>query len=1498
MLKLTPERRVLFVRSLWLTLLVLFGVFSFTLTLNHKPLTAYADSASTVNFQARLQTAAGAIVPDGDYNVEFKLYDDATLGGAHLLWTETRTGANTVAVKNGYLSVNLGSVTAFGSIDWSQKLWLTMNIGGTGTPSWDGEMSPRLPLTAIPYAFQSARASQADQLSTTANGNTSTLSIQGSASGHGNQTFVIQDQGAAGTYNLLTQNQADAGYVKLQGGSPVAQTGNIDITGTVTAGTLQGDLTTGYINGNGHTVQVNYNSTNGGEPALNVRGGIGIYGMTSGDVAGFTTPGGASRTAAISIASQGSTGGYAPISIGITSTDSDADGYGIIAFDQRGYAHNPTIAIASPDENQNFGLSFEGSNTTGYLKTSTNNITLKANGQDILTATNNSGTGLVTVAGGLQAASLDAASAGTLAIGNANATTINIAANDMSHTINIGTGNYDQTITIGNLQGASATVIRSGGGGTYLASTTSVTVQPAYLFEVQNASNAGVLTVDAANSNVYTGFNTNLEVRGTAKFDYGISIDYDHNLNYITPYTHTALSTAINVPTVDVPAYGTIFAFGLSAASDSTSRGMLIADGRTTAHQPTIGILSPDEDQIFGLSYDGGHSAGSSATGYIKNTANNIALQANGLNILTATNSSGTGLVSINGNLQASSLDTSSAGTLALGGSNATGISLGANTTLAAGKTLTITGDVTANRPSSPTEGMMYYDTTTKQLLTYSNGKWQGDRSTTTKIVAASNASQAEKDGADYVATGSGDQSTINSALTAAAGGKVYLTEGTYTLTGAISVPNNTTLAGAGVTTVLTVPNAQNGSYDMIANTDTSTGTNVTIRDLKIDGNSANQTSGTMYGIHLNGVGSGSGSSAIPGPTVSNVTAMNVYNGYGIAVATSFNGIITGNTTQGNGSTGILAAGGQLVISNNITQGNSNYGIYLNGASTTTVTGNYVRNGVAGIYIAGGSKNDSITGNNVNGSVTYGIYLYQQTSNNNISGNVLTNIGGNANNNAIVVESTSSSLNGLNNTITGNSISDTSATTTNYAIKIIGADTTNTYLSNNTFTTTPGGATINDAGTGTVYANQPTSESGGNIVFRSASSTSAFQIQNAGGTSLFNVNSSSSIISIGDATNGGTFINYGSTLNKAKALSNFDYTASSNTGTFGSAASTVDKFTSFTVNQTTSGQTLTLASPSDTTAGRTIYVANIGSTSVTVGGVTIPNGSTAAFFWNGTTWTSTAVSTGGSIIGTLDGNTASANGASIVGNTIYLQSASGGTPGLMTGAAQSFNGAKTFTGNILLSNTSTAALKIQDASNNALFTADTSTGTITFGTGSNTLVFTASGGLVASGTAQHTKTILLTPEYAGAVLDAASDSSCTSANNGTLTAGYDSTNRMNFYNWISTQTSAQCYDVVVQVPIPSDFSSWSGTPDIEMKKDSTGTGAYAIQIIPSSSTDANYGSYVSPGTLSTSWGNMATSSLSGTYTAGNYLTIKIRVTSTSSANVQLGNIKLTYNSKF
>lgn len=135
---------------------------------------AFPSTDRTLSFQARLLSASGAVVPDGYYNVQFKIYHGGTgtsagNPGGTLDWTETyinNGGNNGVEVRNGYLAVQLGSLNAFGtSVDWNlDDLWLSMNVAGSSTSCTsfgsspcvaDGEMVPMKRITATPYSLNS-----------------------------------------------------------------------------------------------------------------------------------------------------------------------------------------------------------------------------------------------------------------------------------------------------------------------------------------------------------------------------------------------------------------------------------------------------------------------------------------------------------------------------------------------------------------------------------------------------------------------------------------------------------------------------------------------------------------------------------------------------------------------------------------------------------------------------------------------------------------------------------------------------------------------------------------------------------------------------------------------------------------------------------------------------------------------------------------------------------------------------------------------------------------------------------------------------------------------------------------------------------------------------------------------------------------------------------------------------------------------------------------------
>ncbi len=421
--------------------------------------------------------------------------------------------------------------------------------------------------------------------------------------------------------------------------------------------------------------------------------------------------------------------------------------------------------------------------------------------------------------------------------------------------------------------------------------------------------------------------------------------------------------------------------------------------------------------------------------------------------------------------------------------------------------------------------------------------------------------------------------------------------------------------------------------------------------------------------------------------------------------------------------------------------------------------------------------------------------------------------------------------------------------------------------------------------------------------------SSAFQVQTAGGsTTVLNVNTSTNTVNVGVSGSGGVFNNYGATLNTPDTLSNF-----TSSGSIGTAASTVDIYTTFVIPQTTSSITLSLPSPTNTTSGRSIYIINTGTASFNISSpaVTLNAGAAASLVWeyNGSSgaWVSTAVSTGVSLIGSLDGGTANSNGAYISGNTLYLQSAGTSYPGLVNTTTQSFAGNKTFTGTAAIqpAGGSTTALQVLNGSNN-IMQVDSTNDQVIIGNSGNTITLSASSGYTAAGNARHAKKIVLTAEYAGAVL---SSTGC-SSDIGTMTAGYDGTQHENYYQWTTAQSSNQCYNIVVQVPIPSDFSSWNGSDPltVDVKTSDTTNGTVVATLLDTSNTAVtNWNTCALTPTAANTWvtsgagGTNAPAACgisSGTWTAGGVATLTLQIQAPNGGTTKVGNISLTYLSAF
>ncbi len=110
---------------------------------------ARADQPNTMSYQGRLKDTDGVVVDDGDYDFEFRLYDD--IAGGAMLWEEAQPD---VTVTDGYFAVSLGEVDGFfdgvgEDFDFSQPAYLSVEVNG------DDEMTPRVAANSVAYAYVS-----------------------------------------------------------------------------------------------------------------------------------------------------------------------------------------------------------------------------------------------------------------------------------------------------------------------------------------------------------------------------------------------------------------------------------------------------------------------------------------------------------------------------------------------------------------------------------------------------------------------------------------------------------------------------------------------------------------------------------------------------------------------------------------------------------------------------------------------------------------------------------------------------------------------------------------------------------------------------------------------------------------------------------------------------------------------------------------------------------------------------------------------------------------------------------------------------------------------------------------------------------------------------------------------------------------------------------------------------------------------------------------------
>jgi len=111
-------------------------------------ITVSAAVPQLLSYQGRAENANGPMV--GNYDVTFSLY--STSSGGTALWTE---GPRALLFDEGVYQSNLGGIESLSGLDFSQPLFLEIEIDGQ-------VMDERVELTSVPYAMYADKAENAD----------------------------------------------------------------------------------------------------------------------------------------------------------------------------------------------------------------------------------------------------------------------------------------------------------------------------------------------------------------------------------------------------------------------------------------------------------------------------------------------------------------------------------------------------------------------------------------------------------------------------------------------------------------------------------------------------------------------------------------------------------------------------------------------------------------------------------------------------------------------------------------------------------------------------------------------------------------------------------------------------------------------------------------------------------------------------------------------------------------------------------------------------------------------------------------------------------------------------------------------------------------------------------------------------------------------------------------------------------------------------------------
>ncbi len=144
---------------------------------------AQAVVPRTLSFQGALRDETGSLLPDGDYEIAFRIFDVEISG--EYLWEESQI----VPVGDSMFSAVLGKTNPL-DLPFDEQYWIELRVGN------DPWMEPRLPLTAAPYSLNVAEG----QAVTSINSVTDDVTLAGDGGvvvSQAGQTITISGSGGA-----------------------------------------------------------------------------------------------------------------------------------------------------------------------------------------------------------------------------------------------------------------------------------------------------------------------------------------------------------------------------------------------------------------------------------------------------------------------------------------------------------------------------------------------------------------------------------------------------------------------------------------------------------------------------------------------------------------------------------------------------------------------------------------------------------------------------------------------------------------------------------------------------------------------------------------------------------------------------------------------------------------------------------------------------------------------------------------------------------------------------------------------------------------------------------------------------------------------------------------------------------------------------------------------------------------------------------------------------